>query len=94
MLHSKKMQQFRWIRAGWWILFAGFITSCFTLGAAAGLVLGVALAVASIAVAYWPCPVCSGRVGYISVGPLFTLWPFGGWCWSCGERLFARRPRT
>jgi hypothetical protein len=88
---ATKWRQYRQVLLGFWSLFAVSAT-CIFLGTDTAIVASlVTLGVGSFAVAFWPCPHCGERVGYIPVGPLMLLWPFGGWCTTCGRRLFLQR---
>ena len=86
-----KWKQYRQMRLLSWAAFATAI-ACFFFGNGTAIVLSMtAWAVLSLAAAFWPCPICGGRVGYIPAGPFMIIWPFGGWCTTCGCRLLPRR---
>jgi hypothetical protein len=87
-------RQYRQLRFVWWAVLCCFGLSLFADDASIPLVVGGVWAIFSAAVAYWPCPVCKARVGYVGVGPFRLLWPFGGWCMACNSRLFLAKART
>ena len=87
-------KQYRAARIFIWVLLTSFIASVIFLSDASVIIAGAIWAVFSFAMAFWPCPLCGGRVGYIALGPFMAVWPFGGWCTSCRQRLFLRGQRA
>jgi hypothetical protein len=86
-----KWRQYRQMRLFFWAVFFAAVT-LFALGNGTTMLFAFLVWVAvSVAVAFWPCPLCGGRVGYIPLGPLMLLWPFGVWCTTCRRRLFRHR---
>lgn len=85
---EKKWKQYRQMRLLNWASFA-VAAACIFLGSGTAIVLSLVVwGALSFAAAFWPCPFCGGRVGYIPLGPFVMVWPFGGWCTTCGRRLF------
>jgi len=86
-----KWRQYRQMRLFFWAAFSAAIAFILFGSGMAMLFAFLIWAVLSAAVAFWPCPLCGGRVGYIPLGPFIFLWPFGGWCATCGHTLFRQR---
>lgn len=90
---NNKWRSYRRYRIAWWLGLAA-LAACFYFApfeaSAAGLLGFLAY---TIFVSYLACPICDYPVGYNGHAKLhfFRPSPFGGWCWSCGERLFLRR---
>lgn len=65
-----------------------FIGICVFGSPAAMLVSGVIFALICITISFLGCPHCGRHVGYTTWGVFYFLWPFGGWCIHCHNRLF------
>jgi hypothetical protein len=89
--YETKWRQFRQLRLAWWGSFAIFLACLFFAGSTLSLISTLAWGILSGVAAFWPCPLCGGRVGYIPLGPFMILWPFDGWCTTCSRMLFLRR---
>lgn len=84
-------RQYRQMRLFYWAAFSAAVAFVVFGSDDKALIALVVMAVLSMGVAFWPCPRCGGRVGYIGLGPLMMLWPFGGWCTTCSRKLFGRK---
>lgn len=89
-----RWRQYRQMRLFFWTVFLAVIAFAVFGGDMGPLYAFFVWAVVSAAVAFWPCPLCGGRVGYIPFGPFMILWPFGGWCTTCHRKLFRHKPHT
>jgi len=83
---------YRRYRYGWWFTLAACVLALILLPVEFGAVGVVAVATYGAIVSRIKCPICGYSVGYNAHAKfrLFRPSPWGGWCASCGERLFLR----
>src|SRR5689334_13681282 len=93
-LTNPAWRRYRLMRRLWWLLFLVGTPLLFVLPFEYAVFLGLGIGVSCILVAFEKCPICSQPVGRGDMGRFLQpiIWPFGGWCLSCGKRISSSHP--
>jgi hypothetical protein len=93
---KNKWRSYRRYRFAWWLSLAVLLACAFFAPIEATLFAGLWFFAYSLFIPYIACPLCGFQTGYNGHAKFNLLRPspLGGWCRSCGERLFLRHGKV